>query len=429
LAEPLTPIDLDPAELVEVTPEADFDAPTAPHPKPARALAAEAGPIDLELIDPPASKPVLIPPPPPPAPAAVEVHLDDPGTPKPKTGPQPIGDLLADSSGGEEEEVELLSISSDEPAPAPPPQPKPPAIDASIEDLDKAFGAIVEEHDKPPRKVPRVPLFSDLTQEALVELVKKLDYRGYQPGEIILREGEPGRSFYVISEGRVRVYKKLPDGKELELARLEEGAFFGEMAMLSGAPRTATIAAETETHLLEVTDKVVRQLALKYPSVVGTLKNFYRQRLLNNVMAISPLFRVFDQAERVTLMTRFAMQKAALGEVLVEQGTRSDGLYVVLHGLVSVTAKAPGGAADIATLREGDIFGEMSLLTKQPAVATVKAVVPSIVLKLPREKFQEMIQTHPQILELVSELTDKRRSATEAILKGLGPGLDGMAYV
>ena len=84
---------------------------------------------------------------------------------------------------------------------------------------------------------------------------------------------------------------------------------------------------------------------------------------------------------------------------------------------------------ELAKLKEGDIFGEMSLLTRQPATATVTSMGNAILLRLPRENFQELVVTHPQILELVSTLTDQRRSAKEAILEGQGEGHDGMSFV
>jgi CRP-like cAMP-binding protein len=388
-------------EMVELTPEPEL--------------------VELDPVLPPGADA-------PPAQEAVELELievdAEPGTAPLKvlgTAPIPIADLLTDD--------DEIQIDSEPPPPAKPPMAAP-LPGATPEDLELAFGSIVDDHEKRQRKVPvRVPLFDDLSREAFVELVNQLGCRVYQPGEVILREGDPGRSFFVISEGRVRVYKALPDGRELELAHLEEGAFFGEMAMLSGAPRTASIAAVTETTVLEVTDKVLRALVQKHPQVTQTLKDFYRQRLVNNVMAISPLFKDFDSLERKALMDRFKMRQARLGEVLIEQGAKSDGLYVVLHGAVNVSAQGANGVVDLAKLKEGDIFGEMSLLTREPATATVVAAVPSLVLKLPREQFQEMILTHPQVLELVSELTDKRRSANEVILKGQGPGVDGMAFV
>ncbi len=414
-------------EAIELEPE--------PEQKPKQAKAAPpdapAEPIELELVEVEPVEAELV------EGEPLEIAAEAaPPTRRPITKPQPIADLIAPAPD-EAEEVELLSISTDEeatgpivPAAAVAAVAHPP-VTATPEDLDAAFGAIVDEHDKKPaRKVPpRIPLFSDLSQDAFVELVNALDYRPFQPGELILKEGDAGRSFFVIAEGKVRVFKSGPDGAEVPLAELEEGAFFGEMAMLSGAPRAASIAAVTETQLLEVTDKVLRKLVEKHPAVVNVLKTFYRQRLLNNVMAISPLFKDFDLGEKKALMAKFKMRQAPAGEVLIEQDKKSDGLYVVLHGVVNVNKKAGSNTVELAKLKEGDIFGEMSLLTHEPATATVAAAVPSIVLKLPRDQFQEMILTHPQILELVSTLTDQRRSATEAVLRGLGPGQDGMAFV
>ena len=359
--------------------------------------------------------------------SGVELELDD-------GRPHPIADLVG---SGAEEEIELISISSDSALSAPPVLT--PQVAVTSADLDAAFAAISPAaRAEPPRPPPRVPLFDDLPQAAFVELVNKLNYRRYSPPELILREGEPGRSFFVIVEGRVRVFKAQPGGVELTLAHLQAGAFFGEMALLSGAPRTANVAAEEDTELLEITDQVLRDVVGKFPQVGAALKGFYRQRLLNNVMAISPLFIDFDPAERKAIVQRFRMRQAAGGEVLIAEGKPSDGLYVVLHGAVSVEVKAGpgGGAADssgrampVARLKEGDLFGEMSLLTRKPATATVTALGNCILLKLPRENFQELMLTHPQILELISTLTEQRQSATEAILHGHGPGIDGMAFV
>ncbi|HZR07748.1 MAG TPA: cyclic nucleotide-binding domain-containing protein [Myxococcales bacterium] len=334
----------------------------------------------------------------------------------------PIADLL---SSGSEEEVELLSISADEQLAGPRPT-EAPAAAAGEDDLDRAFDNVAPARTAAAAHVPakKVPLFDDLSQEAFVALVNRLGYQRHAPGELIIREGDPGRSFFIIVEGRVRIYKTGPDLKEITLAHLGEGAFFGEMALLSGAPRTANVAAEEETGILEVTDTVLRGLATKYPQVVSSLKNFYRQRLLNNVMAISPLFKDFDPSERKAIVEKFRMRQAEPGETLIEEGKNSDGLYVVLHGSVQVVARD----VELARLKEGEIFGEMSLLTREPASATVRTDANAILLRLPRESFQELVITHPQILALVSELTEQRRSAIDAI-QGQGAGHDGVSFL
>jgi len=335
---------------------------------------------------------------------------------------RPIADLLAG-----DDEIELLSISSDEPDLPPAPK-EPPMEAATTGEFEAVFTKLVPE--KPARRPAKVPLFDDLPPQAFLELVNRLHYKRWAPGEIILREGDPGRSFFVIAEGKVRVYKKLENGSELPLATLGEGAFFGEMALLSGAARTANVVAEEETELLEISDQLLREIVGRYPSVAQSLKNFYRQRLVNNVMAISPLFRDFDQAERRSIIERFKMKQAAAGEVFIREAQGADGLYVVLHGGVRVTKQlGDGREVELARLKEGEMFGEMSLLTNEPASATVTALGTTILLRLPPEHFQELIITHPQILELVSELTDKRRSAIAAVLSGHGPGVDGMSFV
>ena len=346
----------------------------------------------------------------------------------PRTGPGgsvPLADLLSSDS---EEEIELLSISSDEEVAGDRPIGGAKSDDM---DLDDAFGKIAPQAGAQPKRVPtkKVPLFDDLSQDAFVELVNRLSYHRHVPGQLIIREGDPGRSFFIIVEGKVRIYKLGPDEKEITLAHLGEGAFFGEMALLSGAPRTANVVAEEDTEILEVTDTVLRDLAAKHPQVVSSLKNFYRQRLLNNVMAISPLFKDFDPAERKQIVEKFRMKQAAHREVLITEGKNSDGLYVVLHGAVQVATAKDKHPIELARLKEGDVFGEMSLLTRRPATATVTSQGNSILLRLPRENFQELVLTHPQILELVSELTEQRKSATEAILMGQGEGHDGMSFV
>src|SRR5438309_2464783 len=121
-----------------------------------------------------------------------------------------LADLLAPDA---EEEIELLSISTD------PPARKEPEADGGGTDLEKALGTIVPGAQVVQRKLPsRVPLFDDLPRDAFVELVNRLSYRRFGAGEEILREGEPGRSFFVIVDGKVRIWKKMPDGAELELA-------------------------------------------------------------------------------------------------------------------------------------------------------------------------------------------------------------------
>ena len=102
-----------------------------------------------------------------------------------------------------------------------------------------------------PEKLPPIPLFSELGAEAFGAVLQSLKLRRVRPGEVVIAEGEPGQSFFVIARGEVRVSKKLAQGGETVLASLHEGAIFGEMALVSAAPRSATVTAVRDADLLE----------------------------------------------------------------------------------------------------------------------------------------------------------------------------------
>jgi CRP-like cAMP-binding protein len=263
-----------------------------------------------------------------------------------------------------------------------------------------------------------VPLFSELPEDAFLELLERLHFRRFSAGDVVLREGETGKSIYVLASGRVRVVRGYQTRAEVELAQLSDGAFFGEMALLTGAPRVASVVAVDDSEVLEITERILQELTARHASVGRSLRKFYRQRLLANVMAISPLFRAFDVADRRSLVEKFKLREVTQDTVIIPEGEPSDGLYVVMHGIALVTKRRDDRTVPLAVLKEGDVFGEMSLLTRRPASATVTAKRKALILRMPKAAFDELKFTHPAILEVVSELTDQRAKVTEQILAG-----------
>ncbi len=264
---------------------------------------------------------------------------------------------------------------------------------------------------------PQIPLFSDLPKNAFIELLVQMDMREMQPGEYVIREGETGDSFFVVASGRVRVTRRGADGNEIDLAILTDGAFFGEMALLQDGARTASVVVDEEAQIFEINKDVLDHVVNTYPSVAAVLRNFYRQRLLSTAMATHPLFAPFSPDERRTLMERFKSKNFVAGDILLEEGKRGTGLFILLYGALEVAKSQPGGdKLVLASLGPGDMFGEMSLLTNQPTVASVKATSDCFVLRLSKKKFDELIMTHPQILELVAMVSDERASLNDALL-------------
>ncbi|HUL60733.1 MAG TPA: cyclic nucleotide-binding domain-containing protein [Anaeromyxobacteraceae bacterium] len=275
------------------------------------------------------------------------------------------------------------------------------------------------------RVVPRVPIFSDLSREAFVALADGMVLRRVRRGEAILSEGDRGSSIFVVASGRFAVSKRNELGEAAVVAHLGEADYFGEMALISGAPRAATVTAEEPGEVLEFPAEVLGALAASYPHVTASLRRFYRRRLLANAMAISPVFRPFAKEDRKRVMERFRSRRVSPGEVIVREGSPSDGLYVILDGAVDVVKRRTGAEVVVAQLREGDLFGETSCLRKTPASASVTVRRGGTLLRLPRAAFDELIATYPRILELVSELSDERAESLDAILSGHAQWADG----
>ena len=117
------------------------------------------------------------------------------------------------------------------------------------------------------------------------------------------------------------------------------------------------------------------------------------------------------------IIERFVTRTVDKGDVLVNEGVESDGLYLILRGQMEVFCKtADEQTIRVGDLAEGEVFGEISCLRKEPAIATVRVKTPGLVLRLPREDFDTLVMSHPQILILINELSDDRIAKTSNTL-------------
>ena len=119
-----------------------------------------------------------------------------------------------------------------------------------------------------------IPLFSRLPRKTLRSVLGSTHAVEFLPGDTIVREGERGKGFFVISRGTARV---MVGGTER--ARLPRGAYFGEIAVIDGGPRTATIAAETRLSTLEIAPTAFRRLLDTEPTIARSVSRELGRRL------------------------------------------------------------------------------------------------------------------------------------------------------
>lgn len=359
------------------------------------------------------------------APAAPAAPIDGAAArpPRPVSGAAGHPNAVPVPAQPEEGAAASKSVSARKPAPVPVHHFSAPSerfdellfqVEIDVSELDEEAG----------HRLPEIPLFADLDPEAFQRLIDGSLHHHLSIGELAVREGERGDSLYVVVRGQLEVAREV-DGRLRRLARLREGAFFGEMALLTGTPRAASVRAIEESEILEFTAASLRQLVRSYPSVAKALRRFYRQRLLANALATSPLFAPFDRPTREGLIGRFRTRDVAPGEEVVREGEPVEGLFVVLHGSLDVTRTGPRGERiRLGELREGDVFGEQSLLHGGPAGATCTARSRGMVLRLPREVFGETLDRHPAIRDLLGRVDLDRQARN-----GSSGGADGGAML
>lgn len=261
---------------------------------------------------------------------------------------------------------------------------------------------------------PPFPLLSELPRGAFMELLARLSVVRLPAGEMVLREGEAGDACYLVAAGKVRVTKAA-----VQVAELGPGSFFGEFAVLSDQRRHASVQTVEPVELLEIRRELIDELVAAYPGVARTLRTFYRERLLQTLLATAPFFQRLTPQERAAIAERFRPRRFGRGAQIIEEGAPGGGLYLILVGEVEVVrAGREGGVVKLGTLGEGSYFGEMSLLRGGVASATVKATRMTEAVQLPPRDFYEMASQHPVLWEQLRTEAERREMANHAILAG-----------
>jgi len=246
----------------------------------------------------------------------------------------------------------------------------------------------------------RIPLFRDVNGLVLRELVLASNVLVPQPGDTIFRKNDYTNSFLTILEGEVEIET---DGGQA--IRLGTGQFFGEMSLLSGRRRSATVKACEGTVLLESPRRDIVKLMNTYDQVRSIIdRHFIVRTLRADLVPDAPLEELEAVAETAELVSFKA------NEVLFHEGDEPDGLHLVRSGSVSVSRNI--GGRDIVTsyVAAGNYVGEMGLVGEAKRSATVRATVATESVFLSAETFQKMILSDASLRERVQAKVRKRLS-------------------
>jgi cAMP-dependent protein kinase regulator len=250
--------------------------------------------------------------------------------------------------------------------------------------------------------VSPLPLFSALPQQALRALVGTFEMTTVPAGQVVIEEGTEGAEAYIVARGELEVTRRSGDDEDgkppIVLARLTSGALFGEMALLSRAPRAGSVSATRPSILLVAKREALEAVAETRPEVGVELAAHCRRRMVANLARTSPVLVSVPSVERAPLVERFETRIFDRGAKLVTEGEDAQGLHLVASGEVAVVAHEGGEPVVLASLPPGETVGEVALVLRRRANADVIAVHPTVTLFLPREEFLSLVQDHPAIL-------------------------------
>lgn len=288
-----------------------------------------------------------------------------------------------------------------------------------------------------------LPLFERLEPAELEALADGARVVECVPTQEAVTQGAAGDSMFVVESGRVQV-----ESGGRVIRTLVPGEVFGEMALLTGAPRAATVRAIDYGTLVELTKEALQPIVERRTSILDgmsellaarqlelranatdtrtDLGNRMRRHLvrhegaapaspgvheLDELLGRVPLFTPLTAAERTQLAARASARTYRSGEAIVRQGERGRSLFAVYEGCVVVRRKDGGTRKELATLGRGAIFGELGLLTGERRSADVEASADTVIVEISRSDFLPLMTRRPPLVVELSDMLEQRRAA------------------
>lgn len=207
-------------------------------------------------------------------------------------------------------------------------------------------------------------------------------------GDIIMNQGDIGDNFYVIDEGEVEV---LVSGQHV--TNIGENDTFGELALIHGRTRAATVRALTKCKLWAIDRESYRRILMN--------SHLKKRSLYQEFLSKVKILQNLDEWERMTIADALEQVNYQTGEDVVKQGEAGNEFFMIIQGHADVTqhVASSNDSVTVGTLGPGDYFGEVALLNDRPRAATVTAKSNLKCVRLDRYRFERVLGPCQDILK------------------------------
>lgn len=250
-----------------------------------------------------------------------------------------------------------------------------------------------------------------LPPETLRSLRPHLELLHLAPDETLFRQGDPADRLAVVVAGQLEVVL-FHDGGEQSLARLRPGDVVGEVALIGGGRRSATVRSVGPAQVVALGEPGIAALSA-HPEVVAsiTAQAVRRARRTALTARLIDMLGAVDSAVLEEIEGLLEWVRVPAGEVLMRQGDVADAAYLVVAGRLRVLVEKDDERRVVAEVGRGELIGEMGLIDQAPRNATVVATRDCDLVRFPRRVFDRLVGRHPKLmLEVARSILRRSRS-------------------
>ena len=260
----------------------------------------------------------------------------------------------------------------------------------------------------------RSATFRFLSDEHFAALEPLLQEESYDFGDVIVKQGDPANSFYILTRGRARALKIKDDGEEIPLGALKPGDSFGEAALMDGGLRMATVRCSTAVDVLRIDRDDFLQLVQQVPELKHYVEMTGRNRAVQSFLYQFSNFGRLPAMALRSMIDQLTPMVATKGDLIIQQGDAAGPMYVIEKGRARAFAGSNGQERNLAFYREGDFFGELSILNGSPRAASVEAFTDCQLLALEPQAVLDLRNRFPEFDKLLTERLAIYQAKTEA---------------
>ena len=238
-----------------------------------------------------------------------------------------------------------------------------------------------------------VPILANITTLQLREFMLESKIRAPAAGEVLFARNDYTNSFFSIVAGEVDV--ELETGgaagrPEKRGVVLRAGEYFGELGLISGRRRAATVRARAGCVVIETPRRSMLKLIASVESVRREVDQAFLRRAIGAYLSQS-----LPEADLTELVQGAQIRTCDAGDELFQEGAAADGLYLLRRGSATVSRKIGGHEVVLSYVAAGNYVGEMALMNDAPRMATVRAAAASEAIVLDGARFKEVAARHP----------------------------------